>query len=66
MNLLVNINGRVTDAKLLTTSGSDQLDDAALKHALHNWAFTACTEGGQPVACWFKAKLVWRIEDAKR
>lgn len=66
LSLLVTANGRVTDVKLESTSGSDRLDAAAMKHATHNWAFSPCTESGVAVACRFQAKLVWRLDEAKR
>ncbi len=65
LSLLVTADGRVTDVKLISTSGSDRLDVAAIKHAQHNWAFSPCTEDGIAVACRFQAKLVWRLDEAK-
>ena len=66
LSLYVTTDGRVTDAKIFSSSGSSDLDKAAIKHALRNWAFTPCMEGDRAVACWHTTKLVWRLEDAKR
>jgi len=66
LSLYVTAEGRVADAKIFSSSGSSNLDKAAIKHALRNWAFTPCMEGGKAVACWHTTKLVWRLEDAKR
>jgi len=66
LSLFVNENGHVSEANVFSSSGSTRLDDAAIKHALRNWAFTPCMEGDKAVACWYKTKLVWRLEDAKR
>jgi protein TonB len=66
LSLYVTADGRVADAKVFSPSGSTRLDDAAIKHALRNWAFTPCMEGDKAVACWHQTKLVWRLEDAKR
>lgn len=66
LSLYVTPDGRVAEAKVFSTSGSARLDDAAIKHALRNWAFTPCMEGDKAVACWHKANMVWRLEDAKR
>ncbi|MES2673148.1 MAG: energy transducer TonB [Pseudomonadota bacterium] len=65
LSLLVTANGRVTDVKLESTSGSDRLDAAAITHAQHNWAFSPCTENGVAVACRFQAKLVWKLNEAR-
>lgn len=64
LSLLVTANGRVTDVEVYSTSGSERLDAAAIKHAQHNWAFSPCTENGVAVACRFQAKLVWQLNEA--
>jgi protein TonB len=66
LKLLINTDGRVADAQLVTSSGSSRLDEAAIKHAKRNWAFSPCIEGGKAVACWHQTKLVWRLENAGR
>ncbi|RYZ83684.1 MAG: energy transducer TonB [Moraxellaceae bacterium] len=66
LSLYVTTDGRVAEAKVFSSSGSSRLDDAAIKHALRNWAFTPCMEGDKAVGCWHNAKLVWRLEDVKR
>jgi protein TonB len=66
LKLLINTDGRVADVQLVTSSGSSRLDEAAIKHAKRNWAFSPCTEGGKAVSCWYQTKLVWRLENAGR
>jgi periplasmic protein TonB len=66
LKLLINADGRVADAQLVTSSGSSRLDEAAIKHAKRNWAFSPCIEGGKAVACWHQTKLVWQLKDAGR
>lgn len=66
LSLYVTTDGRVAEAKVFVSSGSTALDNAAIKHALRQWAFTPCMEGDKAVACWHQTKLVWRLEDAKR
>lgn len=65
LKLLIGTDGRVADAQLVLSSGSSRLDEAAIKHAKRNWAFSPCTEGNKAVACWYQTKLVWRLEDAR-
>ncbi|HWV16718.1 MAG TPA: energy transducer TonB [Cellvibrio sp.] len=62
LNLLIGADGRVAEVKLVSSSGSARLDEAAIKHAQRNWRFSPCTEGDKPVTCWFQTKLIWRIE----
>jgi protein TonB len=66
LKLLISTDGRVADAQLMASSGSSRLDEAAIKHAKRNWAFSPCMESGKAVACWHQTKLVWRLEDARR
>ena len=66
LNLFITPEGRVGEVQIFSSSGSPRLDEAAIKHAKRNWSFSACTEGGKAVGCWFKTKLVWRLEDAAR
>ena len=65
LNLLIGEDGRVSDAQISSSSGSERLDDAAKNHAIRSWKFTPCMVGDKPVACWFPIKWVWKLEDAK-
>ncbi len=64
LNLFITPEGRVGEVQIFSSSGSPRLDEAAVKHAKRNWSFSACTEGGKAVGCWFKTKLVWELKDA--
>lgn len=66
LQLLINEDGRVTQASITSSSGSDRLDQAAVKHAQRSWIFSPCMAGDKPVACAYQTKFVWRLEDAKR
>ncbi|GGY66317.1 hypothetical protein GCM10011613_07800 [Cellvibrio zantedeschiae] len=66
LRFLVNTDGSLSNVELVTSSGSSRLDEAAIKHAKRNWAFTPCMENEKAVPCWHQTKLVWRLEDAKR
>eukprot|EP01012_Entosiphon_sulcatum_P042341 TRINITY_DN56333_c0_g1_i1.p1 TRINITY_DN56333_c0_g1~~TRINITY_DN56333_c0_g1_i1.p1 ORF type:complete len:209 (+),score=49.91 TRINITY_DN56333_c0_g1_i1:164-790(+) len=62
MLLTVNEEGRVTDAKIDTSSGFERLDDAAMKEALKAWRLLPGTVNGKPVAMQYKFKVVFKIE----
>lgn len=66
LNLYLNEEGRVTEAQVSASSGSERLDEAAVKHAQRSWKFIPCMQGDKPVACWHQIKFTWRIEDAKK
>jgi periplasmic protein TonB len=65
LNLLIGVDGRVSDAQITSSSGSERLDQAAQKHAIRSWKFIPCMQGETPVACWLPIKFTWKIEDAK-
>jgi len=62
--LTLDEDGRVTDAKVDTSSGFERLDEAAVKEAKkpRNWKFTAGSINGKPAAMSFKFRVVFKIE----
>jgi len=66
LNLNIAVSGDVVDAKILSSSGSNSLDQAIMAHALRHWKFVPCMDRGQPVACWNKFTFHWNIENAKK
>ena len=63
MLLTVNEEGKVTEAKIDTSSGFERLDEAALKEALRTWRLLPGTQGGKPVTMQYKFKVVFKIEN---
>ncbi|SEQ02906.1 outer membrane transport energization protein TonB (TC 2.C.1.1.1) [Solimonas aquatica] len=59
LQLLVGVDGKVTEAKVETSSGYPRLDEAA-KRALSLCKFTPGTEGGQPTPMWAQLKYTFR------
>jgi len=66
LNLYLNEDGKVTQATVASSSGSERLDDAAVKHAMRAWKFIPCMTGDKPMACWHQVNFRWKIEDAKK
>ena len=66
LNLYIGEDGRVSDAQVAATSGSERLDEAAKKHAIRSWKFIPCMQGDKPVACWLPLNFRWKLEDAKK
>lgn len=60
--LLVGADGRVQNARVASSSGSRELDRAAL-NALSMCRFQPAIENGQPQAGWAQVEYVWRLED---
>ena len=59
--LLVGVNGRVVDSKVLSSSGSRELDRAA-QSALSLCSFQPAMEGGQPQQAWAQIAYVWKLD----
>ncbi len=66
LNLLLDAEGKVQDAQISSSSGSERLDSAALKHAKRSWKFNPCMVGDKPVSCWHSVNFTWRLEDAEQ
>ncbi|MES2825016.1 MAG: energy transducer TonB [Pseudomonadota bacterium] len=66
LQLYINEEGRVAEAKIAASSGFERLDEAAVKHAQRSWKFVPCMQGDKPVACWLPLNFRWKIEDAKK
>jgi len=61
IEVLVGVDGRVLDAKLLQSSGYDRLDQAALAGAKANYRFIPGTVDGKPQTMWFTFKFIWKL-----
>lgn len=66
LNLFINEKGKVTEARIVNSSGYPRLDDAAIKHVLREWTFTPCRLDEKIVSCWQSINLVWKIENSAR
>ena len=61
LNFLVDVDGRVNDAKVLGSSGHPALDEAA-RDGIRQCHFRPATDGGKPVKEWVKVQYVWTLE----
>ncbi len=62
LQVLVGVDGRALDAKLLQSSGFDRLDRAALASVKADYRFIAGTVDGKPQPMWFTFKFVWKLQ----
>jgi protein TonB len=61
LRVLVNAKGTVDKVELRTSSGSNQLDDAALD-AVKRWRFVPARQGDQPVAAWVLIPITFSLK----
>lgn len=62
VQVLVEPDGRASDAKLVQSSGFDILDRAALTGVKTNYRFVPGTVDGKPQPMWFTFRFVWRLQ----
>lgn len=66
LEMCIDERGRVTDAKIVGSSGSDRLDQAALRHWQRNRFTAAENSNGERVAvCNHILENVWSLENAR-
>jgi periplasmic protein TonB len=58
-------NGRVGDARIVTSTGFEGLDRSALQEARTHWRFGPATRDGVPFAQWYRLRVKFRLEDAR-
>lgn len=63
LEVVVAEDGTVQDATVVTSSGYERLDQAAVAHAKRAWRFIPGTEDGKPVAMRKQMKVTFKITD---
>ena len=58
LSVLIDVDGKVKDARVARSSGHAALDQTALKSAL-DCHFVAATVDGKPVPSWEKFRFSW-------
>jgi TonB family protein len=61
LSILISESGHVQDTKVVTSSGFARLDDAAAAAARMRWLYAPARKDGTPVACWWKTRVVWKL-----
>ena len=61
LQVLVDVDGKVIDSKLLQSSGYDRLDQAALAGVKSNYRFLPGTLDGKPQQMWYTFKFTWKL-----
>jgi protein TonB len=61
VELYIAADGRVTDARLKTSSGFERLDEATLKY-VKTWRMKPATRGGVPEGSWVVVPVRWKID----
>jgi periplasmic protein TonB len=62
MEIVIGVDGRVQDVRLVDSSGNSDLDTAAMKHVKKYWRFKPATEDGQPVISSVKRAIKFQLD----
>ncbi|HET9391124.1 MAG TPA: TonB family protein [Steroidobacteraceae bacterium] len=62
LEVLVGPDGRVRDARVLRTSGSSILDQAAVDEARRHWKLRPATRDGVPFEQWYTLRVVFHLQ----
>jgi protein TonB len=60
VEIYVSPEGRVTDARIKTSSGFDRLDQAAIRY-VKTWRMLPQTRDGKPEGAWVSIPIRWKI-----
>ena len=63
IEVFVQPNGRVADARVVKSTGFDELDLAAIAEAKRNWRLLPATRDGVPIAQWHRLRVTFRLNE---
>jgi protein TonB len=61
VEVFVQPDGRVGDARIVTSSGYDFFDRATLEEARRKWRMLPATRDGEPYAQWYRTRVVFKL-----
>ena len=65
MEVHITTQGNVDDCKVITSSSSERLDQAACDHVKKVWRWQPPTNQGQPIAVSTRVSVKWDLKDAR-
>ena len=65
VEIFVQPNGRIGDARIVRSSGYELFDRAALDEARRNWRMLPATRNGEPYAQWYRLRVVFKLKNAQ-
>jgi protein TonB len=63
IEVYVQPNGRVSDARVAKSTGFEELDLAAMAEAKRNWRLLPATRDGVPVAQWHRLRVTFKLNE---
>ena len=65
VEIYVQPNGRIGDARVVRSSGYELFDRAALEEARRNWRMLPATRNGEPYAQWYRLRVVFKLKNGQ-
>ena len=65
LHISISATGDVTDASVATSSGTDELDQAAIEWVKSHWRYKPAIHSGQPVASTAKVAVQFTLKNAQ-
>lgn len=63
VEIFVQPNGRVGDARVIRSSGYDLFDRAAVEEARRSWRMLPAMRNGEPYAQWYRLRVVFKLKN---
>ena len=63
IEVYVQPNGRVADARVVKSTGFEELDLAALAEAKRSWRLLPATRDGVPIAQWHRLRVTFKLNE---
>jgi protein TonB len=63
VEIYVQPNGRVADARVIRSSGYELFDRAAIEEARRSWRMLPALRNGQPYAQWYRLRVVFKLKN---
>jgi protein TonB len=63
IEVYVQPDGRVADARVIKSTGFEELDLAALAEAKRNWRLLPATRNGVPIAQWHRLRVTFKLNE---
>jgi TonB family protein len=63
VEILVQPDGRIGDARIVRSSGHELFDRAALDEARRSWRMLPATRNGEPYAQWYRLRVVFKLKN---
>lgn len=63
VEVFVQPNGRVADARVIKSTGFAELDLAAIAEAKRNWKLLPATRDGVPIAQWHRLRVTFKLNE---